>query len=528
MRPMEIFLQDFMSLQNNSTFASCSTRDEFGSFYPFFVTIRLDFPRSSSLKPWEINRFLKENSDEGVRARKAIESFAYFHELRHFHDYFGTLGGINLFYNFLQMLREFYSLSEIIRSIRRTWQLPLTEYAQRPDCPELIRLFVHKYKVMSFARDALLGRLLLGIDSGSTNENWRQVSAPEIGMDFPAFPYSAWIIDHDTNKRQEVTVWQPIGFEALVEGAAQSLQRSYLEVFWPDSVVETAWKLLMESSVQFAANEMEHGILSSVLPYNLTDLLVSKFARNCGHQSWERKRLLSLTDTALMQSYLHLESTGISNPVPGRKATNVKVTSRHPGTVFVEHLKRANWTANEHVEATDSTSEIFTSLRESFANYEPPEDAVTNREASAIDIIEAFVRHKIIVPLLDARARYGADVFCSPTKYIEHQNELPRPIIISHSDSFESANDIDDRMLKKWVEFCFLANTMEQLMDGKEVIACPRAYSLVPGFEFFELAEGGCTKHIQGRTCQAWSSGMLASLPNCTFSNLIRHIALEC
>ncbi|MCA9139906.1 MAG: hypothetical protein KDB00_24200 [Planctomycetales bacterium] len=519
---MEVLLADYDSSYSNSAFASRSHKSAFGSFHPNVVTIRLDFPRGSWLKPWEIERFLKDNKDEDVRARKAIESFAYFHELRHFHDYFGTFAGINLFVNFLQIVREFAALSDAIRSVGLTWELPITRWAQRPDCPEPIRLFVHKYRVMSFARDVFLGRLLIAVEEGTTDDVWRTVSAPEIGMEFPVFASLARRINHETGKHHDVTVWQPLGFEALVEGTAQALQRTYLEGFWPESVVDTAWKLLMEFTGQ-----SEFHVPKTALPYNLTDLLVSKFARQRGRPVWERDSLLKLTDNALMQSRLQLNATDVPSPIPDRKATNIEVVSRHPGAVFVGAMESADWALNKPVAALELSSEWLKSIRDSFADCEHPKQAVADPDASAIDVVEAFVRHEIIVPLLEVRVRYGADVFCNTANYFSHRKEFPEPIITSHHNDFETAKGVDDRILKKWAEFCLMANAMEQLLDGKEVIACPRAYSLIPAFEFFQMAEGGCTKHIQGRTCQTWTLGMLSSLPNCGFRNVVRTIALE-
>ena len=53
------------------------------------------------MSPDEITAFIEANPNVAVQAERAIEDVSVIHEFRHFHDCFGTLGGIALFGSYL-------------------------------------------------------------------------------------------------------------------------------------------------------------------------------------------------------------------------------------------------------------------------------------------------------------------------------------------------------------------------------------------------------------------------------------------
>ncbi len=522
----------YASLLQKTSFKSHVHTDYFGAYHSRHISIQLNQRRKQALAPWDIDKFIEETDDLDICVSKALESFAYFHELRHFHDFFGTMGGICLFTDLIVMLKEFADVVMRLRSEGQKWELPLPDWARRNDCPDYVRLFVNRCQVSEVAQQIFQGSINLSIEEGLTEEVWRDVEVPELNLTFPAFPFSIGLQDPtDPNRIRDLSVWRPLGLEALLEGVSQSLQRTYLEIFWPQSVSDAAWEKMTRPSITVRRDygNLEEVLQQSMLPYNTTDLLISKLLRQHGiNDPWERQLLLLATDRSLMMSLLSCKATDIPAPIPGRKATKVEVTSRHPGANFIDTIQQADWSKPDAIKRFSLPPNVLLDIRAPYADIKRPHDFLRSSQFDAIEVIEAFVRHEIIVPIIDLRIKYGSSIFDDAGQYFSKLKEFPKPLITVFADDFETSDSVDDTILGKWVEFCMLVNILEQLLSGSTVITCPRAYALVPGFSFFNMTNpGDCENHIRDRSCLVWSDGRLELLPNCSFKNLIRLLGLE-
>lgn len=504
--------------------------DAFGEFQSRYLCIRLNYRRGEGFNPLHVESLLHSTDDPTQRVFMALQGFAHFHELRHFHDYFGTMAGINLFTNLITMLREFVEMMQQLKESRTDCVLPLTFWANQPNCPNFVRLFVNKYAAMRTVEHLFQGSMPLCTEAGFTDEAWREIEVPELNLKFPAFPVSAGVTGED-GSTQKVTIWRPIGLEALIEGNAQALQRSYLEMFWPTKIVNDAWELMAraDASVGGDRDQLDEALSRATLPYNLTDLLITKYLRKRNHhRPWERNALLRFTDSALMRARVQCTAIDTTPPRSERKVTNIEVTTAHPGQYFVQDIEDAAWNESKPASTFSLPPESLRAIRDIYRDIKPPTQLRGASAFDAIDIIESYVRIHIIAPLIDLRIKYGHEVFLDGGGYFARSKEFPRPIMTVYTDDFETPHEVDDVILEKWIEFSMLVNVVDQLLAGGEVISCPRAYPLIPGLGFFQLVQSGdCESFIRSRSCLVWSRGALDSLPSCGFRNLLGRLGLS-
>jgi hypothetical protein len=200
----------------------------------------------------------------------------------------------------------------------------------------------------------------------------------------------------------------------------------------------------------------------------------------------------------------------------------------HPGRHFVRAVQDADWTKSDPISPFSISAGVLASIRDSFEDIRSPHELIDTSSFDAIDVIESYVRREIICPLLNLRIRYGSEVFTEPDEYFRRIDEFPKPIMTIYLDDFTTPQAVDDLILWKWVEFCMLVTILEQLLNKATVISCPRAYSLVPGFSFFQMAKSGdCDQYVRNRECMVWSKGRLGNLPQCVFRNSIGLLGLE-
>src|SRR6185436_19411310 len=103
-----------------------------------------------------------------------------------------------------------------------------------------------------------------------------------------------------------VTVYYPVGLEVLAEGNTQALQRGLMELECPPGL--TARLVGSMQPIEIESDDPVEFMRLNTLPYNVTDLLVSKYLRLRGRPRFERRALVQLTDQALSSCYMRPRS----------------------------------------------------------------------------------------------------------------------------------------------------------------------------------------------------------------------------
>lgn len=512
------------------TFGSRAHDDEFGAFH--YREMAVEYQSSQQfgvLSPDALNKLLSSNATLKERVAAALADSAYLHELRHFHDCFGTAAGLSLFRLHIKRLGKFVRLRDELKQHRIAWKLPLTKWVEREDCPSVVKHFVRGQLGVQSVVDLFLGRVPAVSQEGHAKGAWRDVRFEDLDWELPFYPYhvvTGRMGSHGEPDIRGMTTWVAIGFEALLEGNAQALQRNWLESRWPEDVVDGVWKLLTERTrtvpAQSSWEELRDWSASVVLPYTTTDFLITKVLEEQGYRTFTRDLITKLTDRALMESQM------VTSSIRNGGSSAVAVQVIHPGRTFVDILSSTEWRDPliESVRYPDNT-EVLKTLREEYSIQPALEDLLDEAHGvNPLKLVESFVAQKVVVPLLDARLRHGNEVLSDPCVYLEHANKLPPPPLFINPTGFHST--FPETMGSSWWEYVMLGSIVDQLLSGKVVMSCPRAYRSAPYLQHLELSKGrSCNELFSQRECGNWLNGELDSLPDCGFRAVIQGLNLE-
>jgi hypothetical protein len=457
------------------------------------------------------------------QADLALAQLAPLHEARHFHDAFGTRAGISLFLTRMFLLREFVSASVGLMASGRDWPFPITS-AKQEDLPKSAWSFLARSCKIYQALGRFRGEIP-AIYPGT------ETKLPE------PLPYVVWLKENRLDSRVAAVPAQvlrgkdgavipdvqfaPIGFDVLLEGSAQALQRNLIENLWGREVAETAFTLTNISGHQRDADPIsppERDSQSSALTapasvpkYNLTDLMISRYVG----QTFSRKSVIALTDRALSESFIGVNEAG-----------EIRMTC--PGVEFADSLPEIG---SEAIVAGDipppPSAQYYVELRKSIRMTAPLE-ALGNDLPQALHDIETmsrWVAHEIILPMLDARLATSGKLLSDPKCYFDNLPTLPRiPFQLQPDGRVTTHAPL--AIQGAWARTVMMDRIMMQLIGGDPIIRCPRAHALAPGMERINYAlEGDCQNYVSADLCGRHKSGAsLGSLPNCQFAHTLHEL----
>ena len=227
----------YQQLKRGSRYLSDIYGEDYGCYYHENLSVYCKGYEATVLEFEFMKQLFASEQTLEKKVDVAMQAAAPFHEMRHFHDCFGTLAGLSLFGGYIRTVGAFRDLARYLYEHKIPWKLPLKQWADESVSPQRVRDFVLQYESLRRYRDVFLGSVLVPGTQGFTDEVWREVRIPELNVSFPAFCASvtvALVTDksrpHQTiRESKDVTQFYPLGFECLLEGTAQALQRGFLE-----------------------------------------------------------------------------------------------------------------------------------------------------------------------------------------------------------------------------------------------------------------------------------------------------------
>lgn len=494
---------------------------EYGSYHHFLLAIRVPEAKPEVLSPRQARKYGKSHS-ENEQIDRALRDTVLLHELRHFHDCFGTLAGLSLFECHMSRVTAFLSVCSQLFNDGKYLQLPLTDWITTPECPEYVKLFVSRLATNAKLEAVFSGRVQLPVSPGPADDIYR-IFEISPGVRVPAFPLqirTATLFEEEGYPPEftgHETHWVPIGFEQLIEGNAQALQRTYLEAVWP-RISEAIWRDMTQREV-LPGQEADERQRFARSPYNVTDFLLSKYLyRQHNIRPFHRARLLELTDRALTLGHC------------ARHAG--KQNMRNPGGEFVLMMEAADWSRGTKRKVSQSRMGVdaLKGIIDAYA-AETPLPGPTDRPniRTSADYIWNYAIHEIALPLLRLKLKRGDELFFEPKTYMRNYPSYPTPpIIISDAGITTRRQEQTMEFLHHWVEFSLLSDICLQIWTGAARITCARAYNTIPGIQHFDLCPSqGCDSAIRNRQCQPWDPAFDDPLPPCAFRRALGNLRLR-
>ncbi|UGY28923.1 hypothetical protein HU675_0020325 [Bradyrhizobium septentrionale] len=463
---------------------------------------------------------LLAQSQDGAPLDSAMRDIVIFHEYRHFHDCFGTSAGFFLFLNYTQRLRAFLHVCRRLREEGVEFRFPFGEWIQQGDCPAYVKEFYRQLAVGTFYRLIFDGTCELPPQRGEDGEAWRDFLI-RFGLDsihIPAFPLTFGVQDPDEPEGLSPVVhWVPLGFNVLIEGNAQALQRYLLVSNFSEATdreleIAQTWHV----SHQPIDAKLDHLDITAgmVEPYRITDLLLSKYLRK-HHEKIEkfpRSWITHLTDLALMAS--PMESFG------------EKTRSMPPGGRFVQMIELTKWpdSAEGSPEFPSSFSrDDLIAIRDTLRDCGRPEEITEQSVFSPVEYIARYARHHIIAPILDLRIQYGNEIFSDFELYLSKFSEFPFAPMVTVGGETRASGDAPPEFFYWWMRFVMIGEVAEQIWSGRRIICCPRAYPTVEGIAGIDFADKpGCEANLAAKICGTWDKRRTQALPNCYFGFLMK------
>lgn len=459
-------------------------------------------------------------------AEDFLKKFIFAHELRHFHDCFGTMAGIDLFFHSLNVLDRFDALIMQLARDGTHIKTPIDDFSESNNLRNL-GSFLH------FARRTEAYRtLFLGIRGPSTVYTSIAPNAPflELGdiltrHHYVSYPMS--LLLHDSYAMIPV----PIGVAALMEGTAHGLLRDYASELDPDQRRNFEARFMTFSSGTLLETSLED--YKSMAVYNASDYAVSRFFKSSvGNSSigdvktaqgtaWPRSILFTATDLALLYSSFSFEGDQLSFNSPG-----------HAFRSIVESIDPRD-RLEQPITPPDNENEIIHEMLASMTSSCPKVEELEYEhdvDVPPADVLSSFAIHSLIKPIFEARLETDNAIFRSSSFYRRNAGGLlPNvPFFQKGREPIKTFAWVPEIVQKKQHEALIRFNILEQLLAGEEYVKCPRAYRLIPGAEYEDWAVGmSCEENICENRCIPWKPGTNMRAPMCLFSLMLFFVFRE-
>jgi len=489
-----------------------------GSFhYPFGL---VEFTLSDDAKAVLESPAGAAGRDTAELVPLAYEASSYFHEMRHFVDCFGTLAGLTLFSGRIELMKEFAALSAAVRARDGHWPRPPLAWARDPTGPQVVRDFVRKAQAFDNGQRMYLAPLAPVEVDGHLDDLRVEVDI-EGGGKADASPLRMVIASADGKTRNR-SVLYPLGLEALFEATAHAVARSFVERRFPAAVGAAFERRTQAVRAATSPEERMQRAAQTATPYMVVDILVTRFLRAHGVQTFPRDLVLALVDRVLATSSIQSVDVG-----PGQTAM---------------HIDRVGLNLHQLLQSTDTRAlaaatlpaapDIEAAYAQMLADYERGGEWHDVHDdlspMSAIRIWETWVAKTCVIPLLRARLETKGRAFSTFEGFLELLQTIGTPPVRVANGHLMFADGMPDRVKQAWTSCMMLGELMWQSARSSGAVLCPRAHATVHGLASMNLAFAGrCNTHRLLGCGTHGGETPSPHRPSCLFEDTLRATGLR-
>lgn len=469
---------------------------------------------------------------EANRIDRWMDTTAYFHELRHYHDLVGTVCGFHILLEATALVDQFYTALRQEAPVKLSMPLKKTQ-------PELeaVQLY-HRYR--EFLK-IILGDV--GMEDG--REESAQVPVRHFVSNDPnvttTYPLVA-VTRPDPWSGSIRTRWVPLGLRALMEHIATEMQIFIVVIAAgqdPDDKIDS------EGRVRRMFDIWGSLFRSDFIPYTTAYLFASYRLHDLTSPAEpDPFKITPRLGEILVIAEASLDLSGYrAFPNP---SGSYSWEFEHPGLVFAHLL--GSWGQGNRDndfkimidEATRNIKVLGTTYREFLKGYvdalpKRPNGLIPPhlRPMSASDPLIAQLRKYLFQDheaLITMKAK-NLDSWFMPPLYLGNINSLPEPPLQSVPWLMVTLNNKDRTLRFLW--WNFMVAFMEGLVESTEVL-CPimaKAPILGRHIAFPESKDSNrttnCTGFIETKKCGLFNGQFLPTQPACPFVDVIGYLLKE-
>lgn len=497
------YIRKKMNLQPTTLrpYLSSNISSEYGIFFPRYLTIAL--PDGMPSPNEGLDRHFSDLSPK-EQVSEAMKYVAVPHEIRHWHDWFGTLAGV-LFYSEYGYLIE--AFTHLLHELRGTdIQLPLNMWAEKEDAPPSVVKFVARY------RQYEIDQFLIG---GSFPGPWEEGPAPDVdyiilevenfGAEVPAYAVTAekFLIAEDGHITYQ-TMHQliPIGLENIIEGIARQIQnRLILHRYGPKALS------LVEDHLRTTDAEDR-----PIPPYHVTDFMLAKVLKRRGITLSPEKfssLLMAISDYVLCPK--------------GVSAFKDSIRAIHPGQRYIQAIEQVDASVANTIHYKYPKSDTWCQelIQQAQALGDKPPDTF-------LEFFNWSIWRNYIAPIAKLRLHYGDQVMTDIDSYIDHLGHFPSPDLLTKSLVLRGMAN-STLFQKAWIAWVMASSLMFYMMNTKGLAPCPRYTGPISSYlTSLNLAapHSNCEIEIEKLNCTL-DFEVPDKLPNCVYHRVAEGIGID-
>ena len=439
---------------------------------------------------------LDQFSDADIR-RAIAEIGAIHHENRHIQDVFGTPAGLSVVFGFWDCVLRFLRTTGKMKRQGKSWRLPLPVRAGT-ETTALLAIRAHLVTRELYDASFLPCRVETGL-RGFVRKDQIGLVGQGIGKYAVVFHFEAGDSppgeSGPSGASASCSVAMPLGFEALLEGAARPLECATLiaQGFPPATVVSVLQPQLIARVQSASLQEAIDRFPQEVLPYQTTEEAIRTLLAERGlelHQL-HPTLLLKLHDVVLLENELVISDMdgSVLADIPDFGAALKNAIDRHPdGALQVGEVVASP-------EGAESLARWVSTLLDITAadlRSEPDAEEMTFTQAMVM-FWRKHLAAKVALPMLHKRSRLNDDPALDQIMQKLLSEALPD--VEAHMEG--RLHVFDGQTKASFLMSAFLIEILRQVFDGGSVIRCPHRLESLPFAD-------STSNFAQEGSCQRW------------------------